>query len=345
MVHIPEKVNLTITLIGATFCLCPLFALKYDNSYTTNDEVEMRGNVGDLLGRHVTLLASLFVILIPFADLMLDFPYHVVSYFNSEQSSKNVPESNVVVRLTDCERFFFIIGVAVQSSLGFVPLETDINTVAVIYNCTNNFTSLLVLAPIVIFLGRCTTTFSSLKACVILSIASIGLFLLTISLFFATDVPAKGITLSGHILVSIAGLLYLLGIFYCFFNYLRGPSLRLSLISFISRSVKGGKATVPEGKLSSTILNTEVTSSDRDNELYTHYVPALHMISSLIIAFANIYVLYSPGKSVTAAFDQKSYLVILAEIVVLVTELRIRKNEVARGLVSLTDSYFSIFIL
>ena len=72
---------------------------------------------------------------------------------------------------------------------------------------------------------------------------------------------------------------------------------------------------------------------DNDNELYTNYIPALHMTTCLIILFSNIHAHLVRSMYPVAAFEAKNFIVNVAEIIVLVTELRIRKNEIARGLV------------
>ena len=69
---------------------------------------------------------------------------------------------------------------------------------------------------------------------------------------------------------------------------------------------------------------------DHDKELYTNYIPALHMASSLTIILAASILHFQP---------QVAYVIILAEVTVLVIELRIRKNEIARALVRMSFLY------
>ena len=81
--------------------------------------------------------------------------------------------------------------------------------------------------------------------------------------------------------------------------------------------------------------------NDDDINLYRNYIPALHMTSTLIIAFANIVAKYASNDNASSAYKGKSHAVLIGEILVLVIELRIRKNEIARGLVSARFALFS----
>ena len=79
-------------------------------------------------------------------------------------------------------------------------------------------------------------------------------------------------------------------------------------------------------------IKTDI-SIDNDSELYANYIPALHMISMFVIIVSGLYVGLVPHEYQRMAYDRKNYIVLCAEILILVVELRIRKNEITRGLV------------
>ena len=83
-------------------------------------------------------------------------------------------------------------------------------------------------------------------------------------------------------------------------------------------------------------------SIDNDREMYTNYIPALHMVSCLIILFANSSTYLADRDDLTEAIDKKNYIILIAEIIVLVIELRIRKNEITRGLVRTTIDHYRL---
>ena len=73
---------------------------------------------------------------------------------------------------------------------------------------------------------------------------------------------------------------------------------------------------------------------DNDRELYSNYIPALHMLSLFVMGMANVYWKYARQSDETESLKIRNYITLGAQIMVLVIELRIRKNEIARGLVS-----------
>ena len=105
-----ERFYLTMTIFGAIICLSPLFVLnylKFESNPTTT---------------HTVSLGKLFLVLIPLTDLLLDLPANVISYiYNDGGAFNRQVEISVVIRLTDIERLLFMMGVAIQSAVYFVP--------------------------------------------------------------------------------------------------------------------------------------------------------------------------------------------------------------------------------
>ena len=326
VMRIYEKLNLIITIAVALFCLSPLF---YTNEVKSQDDALHTINIEAHVFSNPSIFAPFFVVLIPLADLLLDYPSRIVAYFNKEKGCNNAtPASTVVIRLTDIERLLFIIGIAIQSTVGFLPTRTNVGVLSLVHECTNNVSVILTVGPILAFLSRCTSTFTPLRSLIILSTVALGLCIISISFFLRWyQQQWTSLLFTGSLVITIAWAMYITLIMICIYNYCREKMIFTSdrqVWSMRLRNMCGG----------SQFTTKKVDQSvDTDSELYTNYIPALHMIASITIACANAAVSYNPDRSQVGAYEKQSYLVLLAEITVLVIELRIRKNEIARGLV------------
>ena len=264
-------------------------------------------------------MAPFFIILIPTADIFLDFLSHVMIYINQDKTSlRKHLHSPVVTRLSDIERLLFILGVAAQSAIAFVPAPADIDLLRAVYRSSSNFSLLLLFCPIVIFLGRCTTTFTPKKVFMLVLTAVLAVFLITTSYFFRKDDPVKnGMSILGAVLAILSAAIYLFLLALCFYNYrkekLNIPTHEHSYLRRFLGLMKRNKG-----------INDD--SSETDNELYTNYIPALHMV-------ASVFYLFTGDQDMKIGFTSTFILALAAQIMVLVIELRIRKNEITRGLV------------
>jgi hypothetical protein len=324
----PEQINLAITIAVAVICLCPLATIDEHDNF---NEMTKRDSV---VYNNASFAASFFVVLIPLTDLLLDYPSRIASFFQSvKDHRKTKAPSSVVIRLTDTERLLFIVGVAVQSTVGFLPASTSLSTMDLVHNCTGNLSVILTLGPILTFLQRCTITFTSTRCFIVLITAAIGLCAISFSYFTrAKHEVHEPVILCGSFILVFSWLIYMVIIATCAVRYCWQKSSsysdRKACFQWIVNPLKSLKA----------IQGKKDLSVDNDSDLYSNYIPALHMISSITIACANAYVSYSPSYSTTATYENKNYAVLVAEILVLVIELRIRKNEIARGLVSFSPS-------
>jgi hypothetical protein len=324
-----RRATLSIAAVGALCCLTPLIDLNRKSRYTTDDATAFQQVTSTLLQRSPSLLACFFVVLIPAADLFLDLPSHISSYLQHEgKSSKKGAVASVVFRLNEVERLLFMIGVCIQSCVWFLSNSVDAPTLGIVYSSTTNASSILVLAPILSYLQRCTTTFTPKRAFVIVTVASIGLMLVTACNFVRDN--AETYRMFFYVGISLSGLSAFIFCYYIFlsaYNYSREnlhllTSDRLAIFVGLNRKIS------PE-----LIEKKYFAANDADRDLYTIYIPALHMIVIVIVILANSVVQGFTGPDLAIAYEAKNYIVIVAEIIVLVIELRIRKNEIARGLV------------
>lgn len=323
----PEQINLAITIVVAAICLTPLATIQqheFDDPSVKRDSI---------VYNNASFAASFFVVLIPLTDLLLDYPSRIAAFFQSIKDRRKMkPPSSVVIRLTDTERLLFIVGVAVQSTVGFLPASTPLSTMDIVHNCTGNLSVILTLGPILTFLQRCTITFTTQRCFLVLIPVALGLCIISFSSFSRSNRTNEPIILCGSFILVLSWLIYLVLIAICAVRYCRQKnssySDRKACFQWIVDPFKSLKA----------IQGKKDLSVDNDSDLYTNYIPALHMVSSITIACANAYVSYSPTYNTAATYENKNYAVLVAEILVLVIELRIRKNEIARGLVSSISS-------
>ena len=320
------RLNLGLTIVGAVFCLSPLFFLDIGKSYSTDDVAfpRIRAFIPD---RSVPILASFFMVLIPAADLLIDFLSRIASFFlfKGKALIARPVNAGIVTRLSDIERLLFIIGVTMQSGVWFLPSDTDEVILGVHEICITNCSVLLLLGPIIIYLERCTTTFTERLSVTMLLMLTLGVFCSTSSFFFRQEKSIyTGLIFTGNIAATLAGVLFVFTVLLCFYrSYIltRGCDCPFG----ISQPLK-----INESKSRNYKEDQSKIINDR---IYTHFIPFLHMISVLVIAAANFVTKFSTGDQRGAANKVKQYVTLGVEIVILVLEYRIRKNEVARGLV------------
>ena len=277
--------------------------------------------------------ASLFLVVIPAADLLLDVPHHIVSYIYRYDAQKiKRAKTTGVSRLSDMERALFIVGVAARSVMVFLPDNIDARSRNMVYDSTTNCSNVLIFGPVAIFLGRCTTTFTPLRTFAICFLSGSGLALLSISSLLRSHGSAyQAIQTISLLVLSASAILYLALVCFCFFKYVRQ---RHDMILSGPESFMTTFRKLLKELLSPMNLINESTEKS-DEILYSCYIPALHMISTLMISLATLCATYLPMDSRLLAEQQRNWLTLAAEVMVLVIELRIRKNEVSRGLVSL----------
>ena len=325
------RLNLGLTIVGALFCLTPLFTLKIGKSYSTDDVAYPRIK-GAIPEPSVPILASFFMILIPAADLMIDLSSNIASFCLFKKTAVIDKSLNgaVVTRLSDVERLIFILGVTMQSGLWFLPSNTGEIILGLNEMCIMNCSVILLLGPIIMYLERCTTSFTETLSVAMLFILVLGLFCTTASLYFRDERPTySGLVFAGGICAVITGTLFLLTVLLCVYrSYSRILVIKLHKLNCL-----------PGIYQSSKIEESEIQDDDEDqiifrnDMMYTHYIPFLHIVSILIISAANYAVKYSKDRSRQESMTIKHFITLAAETMVLVLEYRIRKNEIARGLV------------
>jgi hypothetical protein len=320
-----EEFHLLATVIGATCCLVPLTFLGPNSKYVIRDLSEIGRNTD----RHPIIIGFLFVVIIPFTDLLLNVPAHIASCISPvEACSKSSIESRNIARLTDFERFLFLMGMAIQSSVWFLPASTDMRIVGAVSLCVWNCHQALLLGPILVYLQRCTTTFTERRSFFILFFGLTGIMINSTVTVLKVDVDLKTAYIVTEGMGIIAGTVYGLLMLSCLVKYIHNlvgtPTKGQNFLTWLeSRTYKRRVADVA---MQST------SNSDNDSELYKNYIPALHMISSAVLAATAAFDQFS-DRSIESSRLISVVVSLFAQILVLVVELRIRKNEITRGLV------------
>lgn len=177
------------------------------------------------------------------------------------------------------------------------------------------------------FLGRCTSIFTTARTHTIIVNMVLGILFRTFGRYMRYDaVSFRTLNYIGTFFLLSACLIYGFLILLCMRSYFQQHfSVKMNVQSFITWLFQPLLK-----KRTDNDQHPEMTK-DLDEELYTNYIPALHIASSCTIIVATSIFHFQPNVA---------YLVIFAEVTILVIELRIRKNEIARALVR-TYSLFS----
>ena len=344
------RVNLGIIVLGAIVNLIPLFL-------DINDDIDhTRGHEDPL--RRKSILSSFFMVLIPAADLLIDLTTRIfASVFLKEHSHNRAAEVAIVTRLTDLERGLFIIGVVLQSGVGFLSSGDAASAVNLYKECLSNSSVLFLVGPIVTFLERCTSTFTESRTLSMLITFAVGVTSNTFFYYFEGGTQTSMLSFlfySGKVLIPLSGFLFVITVLTCFVNYCKTRQIPQS--KFLARIQKLFKNkvenfdnnenndSIDNKSYDVSVMNRNDVNNSNENyhELYANYIPSIHMIAILIISFASFAHNYiCPSLPFEC---HQEYVILVAEVIVLVLEYRIRKNEIAKGLVSFTLFVFSFFI-
>jgi hypothetical protein len=282
--------------------------------------------LSDNLVANQSIMASLFIVIIPLVDVLLDFCQKVFDWFEEKKPQKKQRNDTTIYRLTEGERFTFIIGMILQSTVSFLPSsDIDVATITAIYHCTRTAAQLFFIVPILFYLKRCTIIFNTWIASSIIVSLTIGLMLFSLKILYRSDpFLFDQMQQSAVVFKGFAAVLFLATVFISFCLYL--------IETF---SIVNNRRFCTNFGLLSSIYNFLIRSKfdesqiDKDVDfMYTNLIPALHMFAYVIISVGGLLRIAD-----TISFETFSTTSLIGQTIVLVIELRIRKNEVARGLV------------
>ena len=268
------------------------------------------------------MIYSICIVVIPTADLFLDF---VSLLFNDASVQR-------CAHLTHTERLLFILGIALQSSKYFLRNITDSYTLSLTNNCIDNTSGLLLLGPIVLFVGRCASNFTATKSFLVVLLFIFGILCRTLHHFSrASPTVQKGFLLTGSFIFISGCVLYGLLVSQCILIHLSKNMLSSENRQLFVKRLRE----VFRAKFKKDDESTEKKDLN-DCECYANCLASLHMILSCIILAA---------KTSSHLSHSKQYFLLLAEVLVLLIESRIRKFEIARELVRLSSCHLKIKML
>lgn len=318
--HRRQLIFYTISFLGAFACLLPVILLYSDIYSGYETDSTFRGNSYSTSSGSPSLNISLFLVVIPLIDTLIDFYQSIWHWFEEKKKKKNDTDE-VICRLTDKERFMFIIGIILQGIVCYLPSShIDVASMKTIMVSTNTASIIFLLSPVLQYLNRSTTTFNSLVTFSILISFVIGSVCFSLKHIFLYDQTIYYRMLQcQEVTFILGGVFFFVTVVVCFILY--------CIEKHVTRSNRNSS------NESSTKFNDKKKKSD-DDLMYTHYIPALHMIAGLIVISAEF---LRSKLIIDRVFTGEvcNYIVLIGEVMVLVIELRIRKNEIARGLVRL----------
>jgi len=243
-----------------------------------------------------------------------------------------------ITRLTDVERLMFAVGSAIQPAIVLTcALHVGAGDLQGLINASLNFKIIMVMAPMLSFLQRCTTTFTPLRSFAFMFVGCMAFIVATLSdTFFVLGTPEHiRCTSASRYIAYIAVALFfgLVGKAAWAFFADRRQQLQEETHDMTEPSAGRGKED-----------EDEVMKKIRDIDFfYTNYVPAAHMVSCILLIISFVFeqgiALFSvtdPRQGILLSSCNFIFLVVVS-IVVLV-ENRVRHNEVERTLLRTISS-------
>ena len=275
----------------------------------------------------VSAVGTLILIVPTSMDIILDlifiFLNHIAAKYSITLKKPTIPI--IIVRLTVIERSLFVLGVAMQCVVALTP--SDARNLLILYRCANNCSTVLTISPILMFLQRCTVTYSSMVTVSVALSTALGAAINSMSYCYNPNSDESRRTFFiGGAFYKIAAIIYILVCVLCISIYLNQKS-RETLHKRSGLHPQGG-------------LKKEIKVVD---EMYENYIPAAHIFSGIMFVILNA--TWSEFKEDSGIDAMRiNYILIGIATWVLVVEFRIRKNEVERGLVSSALFLFMFFI-
>jgi hypothetical protein len=329
-----SDVFLMITIFGSVACLAPLVSIPNTASYDAfDDEADTSITKALLMSKFYreTLSAGLYIVVIPTADLLFELFQHLWVVLRTRN-----PEDRVlsrVIRLTNFERFLFILGVVVRSASILVPVHNRI--IQLVFDCTNNSSTILLTCPVMVFFARCTSTWTPSLTLVTISLTVISNMMEVSSFFYMPDsLICINLLFASQLMVFVAIFLVFALTLTCLYKYARTKLGRY--FQFPTRCKYGNKVSAPSS-IAAVIKPTPKKDDARIiDELYENYVPGVHMSIGIMVSLAYLIAAIArkayPSMTPEIGGYENVWILVCA-ICVLIVEYRIRGNEITRGLV------------
>lgn len=304
-----EQLSLGLIISCAIFALTPILLTTGSESIKPADSLTSQDHV-HYVADSPLMIYSICIVAIPVADLFLDFVSHLFNDVSVQRCA----------HLSLTERLLFLTGIALQSSKYFMRNITNSSALSLVNNCIDNTNGLLLIGPIVLFLGRCASNFTATKSLYVIFLFVGGIVCRTLYHFSGTSSAVQqGFSSTGAFIFISGCVLYGSLVSQCIATNLGNNFLTMaSRQKFIYRICEVFRAKFKDSDESSE------TKDANECDCYANCLASLHMILSWIILV---------GKISSNLSHRTEYVLLLAEVLVLIIESRIRKFEIARDLV------------
>lgn len=337
-------VFMILIVLGSAACLSPLLHLPHTQTFHILDDgsdISITKIIVTSQFYRQSLTSGAFIVLIPSADLSIELTQRFIGLLTSKKSVDSV--KSTVTRLTNCERFLFICGVFLRSAAIFVPVHDSL--LQVVFDCSNNAATILLTCPILVFLCRCTTTWTPLLTTQIILLTIVSNIVEVSSYYFKPgSTTNSNLILVSNVMVLGATVGVFILSFICLYKYTKLKIGDICIKTYFSRSDdKLESVTMTVSSNAATVKKTADTRAVDD--LYENYVPAIHMSVGILVAMAYIFGVIGRELTPSNTANIQSYenvWVLVCVIVVLIVEYRIRGNEITRGLVSSFNTFLNL---
>lgn len=322
------RLNFVICVLGAFFSFMPAMKGVIDGE-------ENRAFLDELMASRFYRDAALSTLLVTIPsgtdamiDIILDSAEFVAKKIRGKvvsSSIKNLVGKEFALRLSPLEKLGFVVGIA---SLSLYPLITPVEgysyeSVAMYYSLIN-FSTILSICPIIFFLERSTKLWTPLRSFLVILFVNLGSVFGSASYCVAID--SDEYNDYSYVASALIGAATLVLVITCGW-YLRDVVMALHRrrkTAFISES------------WTRYILRT-FTQFKGSKDFYNRNVPDIYTFALIVICVTNVawYFVIDDVVSVSAIFMCTQTAV---AVVIFVVEIRIRQNEVVRGLVSSCDA-------
>lgn len=276
-----------------------------------------------------------FMVTIPSAvDAIIDVFQTFVAYASKKilkptvlTSVKHISANATAVRLSPMEKLAFTVGVASLCAFSLSPdMDTNFNGVSLaLYYSVTNFNTICTICPLVFFLKRCTKLWTPFRSFLVIFLVNFGSVVSAVSFSFSPSSSTYFILcMTAATCICCATFIM---VFICW----------IFIRQFIIANYRIKKSDFATESWGSFICQT-MRQSRSYGKFYNNYVPVMHTVALLTFSVTNVawYFILTDIVYITTLF---TILQLTAAIILFVVEIRIRQNEVQRGLVrtSYTD--------
>ena len=324
--------NAWILLMAVVSCVLSFIPVYVASNFTGNHHSY------DFLDPNLreACMASLFVVLSPAVDSMLEFIPLLPPKGETDTKRRDVSHGKSMMTITLAEKSIFVVGVLCLSVLypTFQNYDTEL-LVRISVSFLNCSTTLMVCA-ILCFLFRRSTSFVlwNTRIMVVLVCLS-GIINSCTCLYDQNDSPSAPVNVLffvSNVLFDVAALVYVVSCFHSLFLWFK------RLYGKNRNVVDDVNGVVEEGMDAATKPDKEKPKVITMDESITQLVVGTHMFSTFVVMMVNAIAIWYSASLTVYQFSIIIYIVILTAIVVFVMDSFAKRHVTATALCALLDA-------